>query len=66
VVRHEIEKHPDAAVAGATDQLVEIAERAQIGIDPLVVGHVVAPVRVRGRHRRIQPDAFDTQPCEMV
>jgi hypothetical protein len=31
-----------------------------------VVGDVVAPVRIRRRERRVEPDAVDAEPLEIV
>ena len=66
VVGDEVEQHADAAPSGLLDQLVEVVERAQLGMDAAVVGDVVAPVVVGRRHRRVEPDAIDAEPLEMV
>src|SRR5580698_9624586 len=43
-----------------------ISQRAQLGMHAQVVGDVVTPVLVRGRHRRRQPDAVDAKPGKVV
>ena len=48
------------------DQLVEVLERAERRVHGGEVGDVVAPVLVRRGHRRIEPDAVDPQPFEVV
>ena len=37
-----------------------------VGVDVAVVGDVVAPVRVRRGHDRVEPDAVDAEPLEVV
>ena len=45
---------------------VEVVERAVVRVDAVVVGDVVAPVDVRARERRAEPDRVDTEPREVV
>ena len=66
VVGDEVEQDADAAAARLGDQLVEVLERAERRVDGAVVGDVVAPVVVRRGHRRVEPDAVDPQPLEVV
>ena len=66
VVRDEIEPDADAALARGGDQRVEVVERAVVGMDVEVVGDVVAPVDVRARKRRTEPDRVDAEPREVV
>jgi hypothetical protein len=47
VIRDEIQQDPDLAAAGRDDQVVEIAERAEVGMDRAVIAHIVAPVVIR-------------------
>ena len=66
MVRHEVEQHPDVALAGLGDELVEVGERPEDGLDVLVVGDVVAPVGI-GRHRGgVQPQPVDAEPGQVV
>ena len=41
-------------------------ERAEVGVDGAVVGDVVAPVGVGRGHDRVEPDAVDAEPLEVV
>ena len=66
VVRDEVEPELDPAPARIGDQRVEVVERAVLGVDAEVVGHVVAPVDVGGRKGRAQPDRVDAEPLQVV
>ena len=66
VVHDEVRDHADPAVAAGPDQLREVAERAQRGIDGVEVGDVVAVVAVRRGVERHQPQAADPEPGEVV
>ena len=66
VVRHEVEKDADSARFGLRDQPVEVVERSEVGVDPGVVGHVVAPVDVGRRMDRVEPDRVDAEPLEVL
>ena len=66
VVGDEVEQHAHAAPARLGDQRVEVLERAEVGVHGREVGDVVAPVVVGRRHRRVEPDAVDPEPLEVV
>ena len=66
VVDDEVDHHPDAAVAGLVDELDEVAERAEPGVDGVEVGDVVAVVAVGAGVDRVEPDARDAEPGEVV
>ncbi len=66
VVHHKVEKQPDTAFAGLDGQLGEVAERSQPGIDAVVVADVIAVVALRRGVDRIEPQAGDPQPREVV
>src|SRR5918999_1301529 len=66
VIGDEIEQDPYPAPARVGDQSIEVLHRAQIGMDALVIGDVVTPIGVRRWHRRVQPEAVDAQPLEVV
>ena len=66
VVRDEIEHHADAALRRLAHELLGVGQRAERGIDRAVVGDVVAPVLVGRQHDRIEPDALDAEPLQMV
>ena len=63
VVRDEVEPDLDVSHARVGDQRVEVVERAVVGVDGAVVGDVVAPVDVRRRVHRAQPEDIDTELC---
>ena len=44
VVNYQVDEHPNAALLGSMGELDEIAQGAEGGIDPVVVGNVVAVV----------------------
>ena len=66
MVRDEVEQHADLALLRRGDERVEVLERPELGMHPDVVRDVVAPVVVGRGHRRIEPDAVDAQPLEVV
>src|SRR5262249_1036209 len=66
VVGHQVEHDADAALAGFGDELVHVGEGAQVRVYTQVVADVVAPVLVRGRHSRRQPDHVHAQPRQAV
>ena len=66
VVDDQIDEDADASVVGLVDQLDEVAERAQVGMDRVEVGDVVAVVPIRARMDGVQPDAGDTEPGQVV
>ena len=66
VVDHEVDDHPDAALAGGADELDEVAQRAEPRVDAVVVGDVVAVVAIGGRVERHQPEAGDAETGEVV
>ena len=66
VVGDEVEQDADPALAGRGDQRVEVLERAEVRVHGRVIADVVAPVVVRRRHRRIQPDPVDPEPLQVV
>jgi len=61
VVRDEIEPDVDAARARVGEQRVVVRERAVVARNGEVVGDVVAPVDVRARVHRRQPDRVDAE-----
>ncbi len=55
VVHDEVDDHADTVRAGGADELDEIAQIAQTGIDAEEVGDVVPVVLAGGRVERHQP-----------
>jgi hypothetical protein len=66
VVRDEVEEHANPATSGLGDEAVDIREGPEIRVDPGVVAHVVAPVDVRRRVYRVEPDSVYSEPLEVV
>ena len=63
VIGNEVEPDLDAACACGGDQRIEVLERAVVGMHGAVVSDVVAPVDVRRRVNRAQPDGIDAEFC---
>ncbi len=51
---------------GLVDELGEVAQAAEPGVDAVEVGHVVAVVLVRPGMDGVEPDAGDAQPGQVV
>ncbi len=66
VARNEVHEDPDPAAPGLGDEPVHVVLAPQLGVDRQVVGHVVAPVRVRRDVDRTEPDAVHPQPAQVV
>ena len=66
VVRHQVEQDPQAPPAGLGDQLVQVGQRAKLGVDAGVVADVIAPVLVRRGHGGGQPDGVHPEPGKVV
>ena len=66
VIDDEIYQHADAALFGLMREVDEVAERAEAGLDLVVVADVVAVVAVGRLLERRQSDAGDAQPLQVV
>ena len=66
VVDHEVHDHLEAAPVRAVEYLPEDVEVAVLGVDALVVGDVVAIVRLRRWVERAEPYAGHTQAGDVV
>ncbi len=66
VVHDEVHDELHAARVQGRDQLVEVAEGPEHGVDVLVVADVVSVVRVRAAVHRRQPHDVHTQALEVV
>ena len=66
VVDHVVHDHADAARVRLLDQLVEVSQRAVVGLDRAVVGHGVAVVLVLAACDRHQPQPRDSQRLQVV
>jgi hypothetical protein len=59
VVRNEVEPDVDVVVSCLGYECVVVGERAEVGVDIAVVGDVVAPIDVRARMNRAEPEGVD-------
>ena len=66
VVDDEIDDDAHAELLGVVHELDEVAERAVLRVDAVVVGDVVAVVAVGRRVERQQPEAGDAEAGEVV
>jgi hypothetical protein len=66
VVRDDVEQDADPALPRLLDQPLERRHVAEVGVDVAVVRDVVAPVLVRGRVDRVQPEPGDAEPLEVL
>src|SRR6266511_2675022 len=66
VVGDDVEEDPNPPPPRLRNQLIEDVEVAELAMDVAVVGDVIAPVGVRRGHDRVQPDAVDAEPLEVV
>ena len=66
MVDDEIDDHADAERLRVIHEVDEVAERAVLVVDAVVVGDVVAVVAVGRGIERLQPDAGDAEPREVV
>ena len=66
VVGYQVKQDPQAAPLRFGDKPDHVVERAEVRMDAEVIADVVAPVVVRRRHRRGQPDAVDPQPGQVI
>ena len=66
VIRDEVDQHAYPAPARLSHELVQIGERAEIGVDVGVARGVVAPVDVGRRVDRVEPDSRDAEPLQVV
>ena len=66
VVDHQVDDDPDPAAVRRLQEHREIAKAAQPGMDVVIVGDVVAAVAARGGMDRVQPQAVDPEPGQVV
>ena len=66
VVDHEVEDDPDATLLRLADQLGEVTQTAERGMDAVVVGDVIAVVTATGWGGWIQPQAVDAEARQVV
>ena len=66
VVHDEVGDHAHAALVRLRDELPEVLDRAEVGVDLEEVRDVVAAVFERRLVHRQEPDAVDAEPLEVV
>jgi hypothetical protein len=66
VVDDEVDHDPDTAILRPLQQLDEIAEGSDAGVDSVVVGDVVAVVPVWCGVDRVKPDAGHAEPGQVI
>lgn len=66
MVGDEVEQHADAPARRVRDEPVEVLDGPELGVNRPVVRDVAAPVTVGRWRDRVQPDAVDAEPREMV
>src|SRR6478735_9254916 len=66
VAGDQVEQDAKAAFVRRGDELVEVVERTELGVDSCVVRNVVAEVREGGGVDRRQPEGVDSEPDEVV
>ena len=59
MVEHEVEDDMNAALVRFGEQGIEVLHRAELGVDGVVVGDVIAKIPVRRRIDWGEPDAVD-------
>jgi len=66
VVEGHVDDHAHAEGAGAAHEVLELRLAAQLGVDRIVVAHVVTIVAARRVEERPQPHAGDAEVGEVV
>src|SRR5690348_10076908 len=66
VAGDQVEQYAKAAFVCHGEELVEVVERTELGVDRWVVRNVVAEVREGGGVDRRQPEGVDSAPDEVV
>src|SRR6201999_4321370 len=61
VIWNEIEDQLQAAAVSRVKQLIKVGHHSEYGVDPGVVGYIVAKISHRGRKDRGQPYRVDTK-----
>ena len=66
MVGHQVDDDPETEVVGARQQLVDVGEPAEPGVDVAVVGHVVAGVVLRRGVERRDPDGVHPEVAQVA
>jgi hypothetical protein len=66
VIDDQIDDDPDADLVGMVHEVDEISERAELRMDPVVVGNVVPVVAIGRRIKRLQPEARNSKAGEVI
>ena len=62
----EVEDDLDPELVCGGNQAVDVGERAEVRMHVAIVGDVVAPIGVRRRVDRVEPDPTDAEPPEVI
>ena len=65
MVEHHIEHDPDAVLPESGDHLLNIFHRAQLGVNGVVVGNVVAVIVLGRGEERVEPHHAHPQRCHI-
>ena len=65
VVEHHIEHDPDAVLPKRGDHLFDVLHRAQLGVNGVVVGNVVAVIVLGRGEERVEPHHAHPQRCHI-
>ena len=66
VIEHEVEDDPDAPVAGESDELGQLTEVPDIGVEREVIADIVPVVAPRRLHNGHEPYAVDAQGLDVI
>jgi hypothetical protein len=66
VIDDQIDDDPDADLVGMVHEVDEISERAELRMDPVIVGNVVPVVAIGRRIERLQPEAGNSEAGEII
>jgi hypothetical protein len=61
VIDDEVHHDPDSRLLASSDQAVHVRHRAEIGVDRLIIGNVIAIVGVRRGNRRAKAKDADAE-----
>src|SRR5262249_24753479 len=66
VVDDELDDDPQPATAGFAHEPAKVAHRAEVGVDPAIIGDVVTVVAAGARVERLQPKRGDAQLLHVI
>ena len=66
MVHDQVHQHPDPSFVRLFDQTFHIVQRAEHGIDLVIIRDIISVIRHRGFVDRTQPDHIDPELFEVV